>query len=90
MIVYFDEGVNRVWYKPANFQTGLAVTIRLYDPDLKLRVPTQFTEFQEGLYYVDFNFDKRGSWIGIVYENGVKVTSDTFSVGMSRPGIVGR
>lgn len=88
MLTYFDEGINRVWYRPSNFQTGLNIQLRLWDPKLGKRNLQDFIEFEEGLYYLDHDFNQRGTWIGIVYENGVKVTSSTFSIGMRRPGVV--
>lgn len=88
MIVYFDEGVNRVWYRPLSFQTGLDVQLRLWNPDLEEQDLQNFTEFEEGLYYLNYDFNKRGTWMGIIYENGIKRTANTFSVGMQRPGIV--
>lgn len=88
MVVYFDEGVNRVWYKSVNFNVGLSVQLRLWDPDLNKKGLQEFNELEEGLYYLDYNFCKRGIWIGIVYENGTKVTSSTFNVGIQWPGIV--
>lgn len=88
MIVYFDEGINRIWYRPVNFQIGLDVQLRLWDPDLSKKNLQKFTEFEEGLYYLDYNFDQRGTWMGIIYENEIKITANTFSVGMRQPGIV--
>ena len=37
---------------------------------------------EEGLYFFDFNFDKEGPWIGLFYEEGNKVLSHVFRVGM--------
>lgn len=88
MIVYFDIGVNRIWYRPASFAEGLGIQIQLWDPDLVKREVANFTELEEGLYYLDYNFNKRGSWVGIVYENDVKKISTTFAVGMREFGIV--
>ena len=88
MVVYFDEGINRIWYASLTFQTGLVITCYLWDPNLIESGLHTFTEFKEGLYYFDFNFNKRGSWVGLFYENEVKKIPQTFSVGMSRPGIV--
>ena len=88
MLTYFDEGINRVWYSPSNFRTGLDIQLRLWNPKLDKKDLQNFTEFEEGLYYLDYDFDQRGTWIGIVYENGVKATSSPFSIGMRRPGIV--
>ena len=88
MVVFFDGGINRVWYRPVNFLEGLDVKLRLWDPDLIKKDLIDFTELEEGLYYLDYSFNKRGSWIGIVYEDEVKVTSTTFNIGMRRPGIV--
>lgn len=88
MLTYFDEGINKVWYSPSDFQTGLNVQLQLWDPKLDKKDLQDFTEFKEGLYYLDYDFNKRGTWIGIIYENGNKVTSSPFSIGMRRPGIV--
>lgn len=87
-ITFFDEGVNRIWYRPSNFLEGLEVKIRLWDPDLMRSLYIDFTELEEGLYYLDYSFNKRGPWVGIIYENDTKITSTTFTVGMRRPGIV--
>lgn len=88
MIIYFDEGINRVWYKSIGFRIGLSIQLQLWDPDLDKKNLQDFIEFEEGLYYLDYSFNKRGSWIGIAYENGIKTESSTFNVGMRRPGIV--
>lgn len=88
MVIYFDEGINRVWYRPSGFQTGLNIHLQLWDPDLNKKNLQDFIEFEEGLYYLDYSFNKRGSWIGIVYEDETKTGSSTFNVGMRRPGIV--
>ena len=88
MVVYFDEGVNRVWYRPIGFKTGLSVQLQLWSPDLNKKELQTFTELEEGLYYLDYNFSCSGTWVGIVYENGTKVGSSTFGVGIQWPGIV--
>lgn len=88
MVVYFDEGINRVWYRPTGFKIGLNVQLRLWDPDLNKMDLQSFTELEEGLYYLDYNFCKRGLWVGIVYENGTKIGSSTFNIGIPWPGVV--
>jgi len=88
MVIYFDEGINRVFYRPPNFGTGLTIAIQLWDAHLQKRPLRIFKELEEGLYYLDYDFNQRGNWVGIVYENGEKETSQTFQIGMARPGVI--
>lgn len=88
MVIYFDEGINRVWYRPTGFRIGLNVQLQLWNSNLNKKNLQTFIELEEGLYYLDYNFDQRGTWVGIVYENGVKVGSSTFGIGIQWPGIV--
>lgn len=88
MINYPEPGRNRVWYRSANFQAGVEATLQLYDPDLVVRPMQVFKVFNDGHYYLDFNFDKSGSWLGEVYEFGERVVSITFHVGNAAPGII--
>lgn len=80
MIEPFIEGRNRVVYKSEGFKTDLTVTVKFWDPFLETTPLIQFTELGEGLYYLDFNFNHEGTWIGLLYENGVKKGTQTYKV----------
>ena len=88
-MTYFSQGINRIWYRASNFKTAVDVKIRLKESTNGNVIELTLEELGdgEGLYFVDFNFDKRGSWVGVVYENGVRMTSEIFNVDII-PGIV--
>lgn len=89
MIIYFNGGRNRVWYRATKFQSGLDIKIKLVGPDFSVFPLTDLVEWKnEGVYWFDFNFDKRGTWLGIIYENGAKITSNTFHIDVIQPGII--
>lgn len=87
MASWYPYGISRLRYRTTAFQTGLTVTIYFYNPDNEESGPFEFIEVGRGGYYLDFNFNKYGSWQGFVYENGVIKTSSVFLI-MRWPGIV--
>lgn len=88
MIFYLNSGQNRVWYRAKGFQSGLSVQVRLVGPDFGEYVLIDLTEWKsEGMYWFIFDFDKPGTWLGIIYEDGEKATSNTFHID-TIPGVV--
>lgn len=77
----YNEGVNRLFYKAEGFAEGKEVTIVIWNPILT-KTEYSLEELEEGMYFIDFNFDCRGVWMGLFYENGVKKVSAVFRVGM--------
>ena len=84
----YPLGQNRLIYQAPRFTTGMTITVSMYSPGLVKSGPFLLTEFEEGFYYFDFNFDEFGPWIGVFYENGEKVLSHVFRAGVSQPGII--
>lgn len=87
MASWYAYGTNRLRYKATLFQTGLTVTAYFYDPDNEESGPYEFTELERGGYYLDFDFNKYGSWQCFVYEDGELKADGKFLV-MRWPGIV--
>lgn len=85
MAEIYPLGKNTIFYRPQGFTEGLTVTVDMVDPDLEnhngiiLTELEKTSEFDGGLYYFEYNFIKEGTYIGIFYEEGEKVTSQAFS-----------
>ena len=77
----------RIWYKSRNFQTGLNIAIFFIKPNLTKSDVMNFTEWGEGLYYVDYDFISYEPYVGKVFENGEPSLAHVFRKG-HYPGIV--
>ena len=69
----FQTGIQRIFYSTKNSVTGKIVTMKSYCPLLNCLPIDTFTEIDDGLYYLDFNFEKIGSYIATLYEDGVVI-----------------
>jgi len=88
MVFYLNGGVNKVWYRARAFKSGVTVQVKLIAPDFKKYPLIDLAEWEsEGVYWFIFDFRRPGTWLGIIYEDDKKVTSNTFHVDIS-PGIV--
>jgi len=67
-----DLGPNRIIYKATKFRTGRTVTAYLWSPSLVKSDLQTFTEIEQGLYYLDYDFGTAGAWPLIIYEDGTK------------------
>jgi len=81
-------GQNRLMFQAPQFTTGMTITTYMYSPQMVKSGLLELIEFEEGFYYLDFNFTEQGAWIGIFYENGVKKLSNVFRVGTPDAGII--
>lgn len=77
----FSIGVNRVWYRAAKFSTDIDVTVRFRKPDDTLVEPISVPESEdEGVYYLDYDFNELGQWLGVFFEGGLKTSSSVFHI----------
>ena len=82
----YTVGNHRLWYKSKGFVVGVNVTIDFRSPTLQKWEDLVFTEMGDGLYYLDFTFDEYGDWIAVVYENGMKVSCQSYFISNDRGG----
>jgi len=75
-----EVGTHRIVYKAESFVTGKTVTAYIWNPSLTKSALQTFTEVEEGLYYLDYNFAVAGTYMGKFYENDVGKASGTFRV----------
>ena len=80
MAELYSVGVNRIVYKTENFAIGKTVTAYFWNPSLAKSALQTFTEIELGLYYLDYNFNVAGTFIGLFYENAVAKTFHPFRV----------
>ena len=76
----YPLGVGRIFYRAKVFATGRTVTMDILNPSLKWMEGIKLMEIGEGLYYIDFNFAMKGTYMAIFYEGGEKVISQNFFV----------
>ena len=88
MLEPFVTGQKRIVYQAVAFHAGINVTAVFRDPFLNEGPLQQFKELGEGLYYLDFDFNQEGTWIGLFFENGVKKGSQVYKVATFVPTIV--
>lgn len=84
----YNTGVNRLFYKADGFAENKEVTVVMWNPSLVKSSLYTLTELEEGLYYIDFNFNVKGVWAGLFYEDGIKKTPAVFRVGMDKLPLV--
>jgi hypothetical protein len=81
MVTNYYRGINRIWYRASGFKTGVVVQVRLRQPiGIQIDALTLTESEDKGLYYLDFDFSKEGQWVGIFFEDGLKIASDIFHV----------
>ena len=81
-------GDNRVVYQAGGLQDGLTITVQFWNPSLEVSSLLSLEELGEGLYYIDFDFDSEGAWIGLFFENGVKKGTQVYKVAVLASGLV--
>lgn len=75
----YKQGLNRVFYQPKGFQ-DVVVEGYFYLPDLTKTETYTFTKLENGLYYLDIHFDCIGDYVGIFFEDSVKIKTHVFKV----------
>ena len=76
----YEVGTHRIVYKAEAFATGITVTAYIWNPSLTKSALQTFTEVEEGLYYLDYNFTVVGTYMGKFYEDGVAKTPGVFRI----------
>jgi len=80
MAELYSTGTNRILYRAETFGTEKTVTAYFWNPSLEKSDLQTFTEIEQGLYYLDYNFASEGTYIGLFYEDGTKKASQVFRV----------
>lgn len=68
-----EPGLQTIFYRAANFKTGLDITVRLLNPDFTKSVPIPLIEVDKepgdfpGLYYFEYTFHE-GNYVAYFYE----------------------
>lgn len=79
----YAPGLQRIFYRAANFTTSLAVTANLIDPGLNNDVTILLKEVDKdnipGLYYFEYTFHE-GNYIAYFYEGDVLKWSQAYSI----------
>lgn len=76
----YPVGKNRIFYRATAFKEGLDVKVNLLCPNLDNHKDIDLIEFEEGIYYFDYDFRQEGVWVGVFFENGDKKTSQNFRI----------
>jgi hypothetical protein len=80
MAELYNTGVSRISYRARKFATGKAVTAYIWTPALVQSSLLTLTEIGGGLYYLDYDFEDEGTYMGKFFENGVPTTTGVFRV----------
>lgn len=79
----YAPGYQRIFYRAANFTTGLAVEVNLIDPELNNDVKIVLQEVDPvrvpGLYFFKYNF-REGNYIAYFYEASLLKWSQAYSI----------
>lgn len=75
----YKRGVNRLFYQPSSFHSAV-VEAYFYTPKLVKTETYIFTELENGLYYLDYKFEDIGEYLGIFFEDSIKIASKVFKV----------
>lgn len=76
----YTRGIQRIFYRAGRFAEGIIVTMDILDPLRNWMNGFEFEEVGKGSYSLDFNFDRVGTYYAILYEDGVKKTSQSFHI----------
>lgn len=76
----FRKGVGRIVYKSRNFVTGKTVKAYIWSPSLVKSSLQTFTELESGIYYLDYDFQNEGTYIGLFLEDSNATTIGIFRV----------
>lgn len=83
MAEQYEPGIQRIFYRAANFATDLIVTVNLVDPDLKNDVRIVLDEVDKegipGLYCFE-HFFREGNYIAYFYEGDELKWSQAYSI----------
>ena len=89
MAEQYEPGRQRIFYRAANFATGLTVTVNLVDPDLNNDTTIELDEVDmesiPGLYCFEYTF-REGNYVAYFYEGGALKWSQAYSI---RKNLVG-
>lgn len=77
----------RMWYKSIDFAIDKNITMFFVTPTLQKTKVLAFTEYGEGLYYLDYVFKQEGSYVGKISEDGRPVLAKVFRKNIY-PGII--
>ena len=81
MAEVFSKGINHIWYRAANFNANVNVTVKFRKPDSALVGPISIPETDDGgIYCLDYDFDSLGQWVGIFFEDNIKTSSKIFHI----------
>ena len=81
MAEVFSTGVNRVWYRAAEFATDVDITVKFRKPDGTLVGLVSVPESEDdGVYYLDYDFNELGQWLGVFFEGDLKTSSSVFHI----------
>jgi len=69
-----------LWYRAAGFVEGADVEGDVRGPGGIRNSGLTFTEDSDGLYYFDYDFLVVGSYVMLIRQDGVKVTSQNFII----------
>lgn len=81
----YPPGRNRIVYRSAVFKEGKLVEAKFMNPDMVWSGLQELTEVGNGLYILDIDFNKVGTWVGLFYEDGSVTSSQNFLVKSERP-----
>jgi len=81
MAEIYTRGSHKIFYRSKNFAEGLVVLVDMLYQDLsKMLCQLHLTEVGGGLYFFNFSFPSYGTYVGVFYENSIKVSTQNFLV----------
>jgi len=85
----YPPGRHRIFYRSTSFQSGLDVTVIMLGPDDVWTDEVPLEDVGNGLYRLDYLFNREGTWVGLFSEDGVKKVTQNFLVLRERPKNLG-
>jgi len=76
-------GKNRIYYQTGDFSSKI-ITCKFIFPDGEEGPIQSFESIAAGIYYLDYEFEVLGDYLGIFYENSALKATRTFKVGQRR------
>ena len=76
----YPPGPVRLWYRATGFAEGVNVVGDFRGPGGIRDMGLTFTEDSDGMYYLEYNFTMAGSYALMMFEDGVKKTSQNFLI----------
>lgn len=81
MAEIYTRGHHRIFYRSTNFTAGFVVLVDMLYEDLsRVLYQERLLEVGGGLYYFDCSFSLYGTYVGVFYENSVKVSTQNFLI----------